>query len=73
MQVWLPEEDNRRSQRSRGHQEIITVLFLGESDIFTRRPLRITLASGHRLHLRIEAVSGPLAKHFINGRLVAGK
>ena len=71
LQVWLPKKDNRRSQCSRGHQEIIAVLFLGESDFFPCRPLRITVASGHCLHLRTEAVPGPLVKHFANGGQLA--
>ena len=70
-QVWLPKKDNRRSQCSRGHQEIIAVLFLGESDFFPCRPLRITVASGHCLHLWTEAVPGPLVKHFVNGGQLA--
>ena len=71
LQVQLPEEDHRGGQRSRGHQKVTPVLLLGKPHLLARRPLRVTMASGHRLHLRIEAVPRLTFEHPLNGGLLA--
>ena len=70
-EIRIPQEADRRGERTGRYQKAVAVFVLGESFLLSRRSVRAFVANRGSLYVRVEALRGSVVAHLTDGRLVA--